>query len=312
MKSSKRYFLLILFSFILIAAAAAQSNQIRYALIPESPCPGEPVTIGVSGALKQAVLVANGRQLAKASFFPVPADAGRPGFMTAILTIPNTMSAKTAIIRLENESGIIMEIPILIADREFVTDTIRLDQVLTDIRTDSSSRRVAESNRIWEILSTTGSDIYHTGNFIPPVTSTRITSAFGERRVYQYSDGRRDTSIHAGLDYGVPTGTEVFACGNGKVVLARMMIVSGNAVFIEHAPGIYSLYYHLDKIDVTEGDIVTAGTRIGLSGATGLATGPHLHWDIRVNTETTDPDTFLSRPIIDKDKIISRIYGIGN
>ena len=312
MKTFKRYFLFVLFSFILIVSAAAQSNSVRYTLIPESPCPGEPVTIGVNSMLKQAVLVANGRQLAKAAFFRIPADIGKPGFMTAVLTIPNTINTSSAIIRLENESGIITEIPIVIANREFVTDTIRLDPVLTDIRTDSSSQRVAESNKIWDTLNTVGSDIYHTGNFIPPVTSTRRTSAFGERRVYQYSDGRRDTSIHAGLDYGVSTGTEVVACGNGKVVIARMMIVSGNAVFIEHAPGIYSLYYHLDRIDVTEGDIVTAGTRIGLSGATGLATGPHLHWDIRVNTETTDPDTFLSRPIIDKDKIISRIYGIGN
>jgi murein DD-endopeptidase MepM/ murein hydrolase activator NlpD len=87
-----------------------------------------------------------------------------------------------------------------------------------------------------------------------------------------------------------------------------MRIVTGNTVIIEHAPGIYSLYYHLDRINVQEGAIVTAGAVIGLSGSTGLSTGPHLHWELRINTEGTDPDAFVSRPVIDKDLIISRIY----
>ena len=305
-----RAFVFLLIYFIFAASAGAQLNPIRYAMIPENPCPGDPVTIGVSGNVKQAVLAVNGRILARADFFPVPAADGNQGFMAAVLTIPNTLSSASMLveIRLENENRIITIIPVVMTVREFEAETIRLDRLLTDIRTDASPQRVAESNLLWSVLSATGSDVYHTGSFIPPVSSTRRTSSFGERRIYVYSDGGRDTSIHAGLDYGVPTGTEVAACGNGKVVLARSMIVAGNAVILEHAPGIYSLYYHLSRIDVTEGVLVTAGTVIGLSGATGLATGPHLHWDIRVNTETTDPDAFLARPIIDKELIISKIY----
>jgi murein DD-endopeptidase MepM/ murein hydrolase activator NlpD len=105
----------------------------------------------------------------------------------------------------------------------------------------------------------------------------------------------------------VPTGTEVRACGPGKVVLAGFRIVTGNSVVLEHLPGVYSLYYHLDKIEVSEGSMVDAGTVLGLSGATGLATGPHLHWEIRVSGENTDPDAFLGRPILDKDAILAKI-----
>jgi len=105
----------------------------------------------------------------------------------------------------------------------------------------------------------------------------------------------------------VPTGTEVRACAAGKVVLARNRIVTGNSVVIEHLPGLYSLYYHMDSINVPEGIIVEASYPLGMSGSTGLATGPHLHWEIRVSTESADPDAFLARPILDKKDIINRM-----
>jgi murein DD-endopeptidase MepM/ murein hydrolase activator NlpD len=282
-------------------------SQFRYAVIPESPRPGEPVTIGINGTARQAVLRANGRQLARGYFFTVPAENGQQGFMAAVITVPSTATPGEAVIRLENENGVLIEIPLIIADRQFDSDVIDLNPTLTGIRTDPSPQRIAEAARLTAILNRTGDEIYHTGAFVPPVTSTRRTSLFGSRRVYRYAGGGTDTSIHAGVDYGVPTGTQVLACGTGKVVLATMRIVTGNSVILEHAPGIYSLYYHLDTINVQEGEIVATGTLLGTSGSTGLATGPHLHWEIQINAENTDPDAFVARPIIDKDAILSRI-----
>jgi hypothetical protein len=276
-------------------------SQIKYVVIPENPRPGEPVTIAVEADIKQAVLIRGQRQLAKADFFAVH------DLKIAILAIPSTVDSGDAVIKLENESGLLCEIPFTIAPREFVAEIIELNPVLTGIRTDPSPQRTEESNLLWQILTTTGNVVYHTGAFVTPVISTRRTSYFGDRRVFKYSNGTSDTSIHAGVDYGVPTGTRVRACAAGKVILARDRIVTGKSVVIEHAPGIYSLYYHLNSIEAQEGSLINTGDLLGLSGSTGLATGPHLHWELRVNTENTDPDAFLTRPIIDKNLILSKI-----
>jgi murein DD-endopeptidase MepM/ murein hydrolase activator NlpD len=246
--------------------------------------------------------------LARAAFFFTPGERGQRGFYTAVLTIPSTAASGNAIIRITNNNGILCDIPVIIAPRTFQSETIRLNPSLTALVSEPCPQRTAESHRLWEILNTTGNRIYHTGPLIPPVTSTRRTSRFGTRRINQYSDGRNVTSIHAGVDFGIPTGTEVYASGAGRVVLSRYRILTGFSVIIEHAPGIYSLYYHLDSVSAAEETIVETGQLIGLSGSTGFSTGPHLHWEIRVSTENTDPDAFVSRSIIDKDLIISRIY----
>ena len=301
----KRILFTLVLGFTLTFFAAA---QIGYTVIPDNPRPGEPVTIGASAEEKEARLFVDGRQLARTKFFSVPADGGNRGFYAAVLTIPSTARPGSAIISLYNQWDIAYEIPITITPRNFVSEVIELNPANTGIRTDPNPQRNTEAERLWAILSTTGSQIYHSGAFVLPVTSTRRTSFFGDRRVFQYSNGGSDTSIHAGVDFGVPTGTRVIACGAGKVILAVMRVVTGNSVIIEHAPGIYSLYYHLDSISVQEGAIVQAGTLVGLSGSTGLSTGPHLHWEVRVSTENTDPDAFVARPILDKALIISRIY----
>ena len=295
--------------FLTTLAAAAQSGQFRYAVIPENPRPGEPVTIGIGAAnkVRQAALMVDEKRLARAAFFAVPAGEGKLNFMAAVLTVPSTARPGPALIIVEGPTGVLLEIPLNIEDRDFVSEVIELNPVLTGIRVDPDPQKTAESELLWAILSRTGREIYSTGAFAPPVSSTRLTSFFGDRRVYKYSNGASDTSIHAGIDFGVPTGTPVQACGPGKVVLARFRIVTGNSVVIEHLPGVYSLYYHLDSIEVDEGVIVNTGTLLGLSGATGLATGPHLHWEIRVSGENTDPDAFIARPILDKDAILGKI-----
>jgi murein DD-endopeptidase MepM/ murein hydrolase activator NlpD len=295
----------------------------RIALIPEDPRPGEPITLALAagpgtGGLKAAELLnARGRRLSRAAFFPLPVDDGggkaagpAPGagiLWAAVLAVPATAQSGPAVIRLEGIPGPLNKIPLTIGKRDFASETIALNQDLTELRTLPDPQKTAESERLWAILSRTGTEIYCAGAFVPPVTSTRRTSFFGDRRVFKYSDGNSGVSIHAGVDYGVPTGTPVTACGPGKVVLARRRIVTGNSVVLEHLPGVYSIYYHLDSIAVSEGALAAAGTLLGAVGATGLATGPHLHWEIRVSGENTDPDAFLARPLLDKDAILAKM-----
>ncbi|MDR3343284.1 MAG: M23 family metallopeptidase [Treponema sp.] len=296
----------------------AQDGGIRLAAIPEDPRPGDPVTVGLAMMaatardtnLRVVLLNAQGQRLSRASFFNLTTDKDGTSLMAAILAVPSTARPGSAVISVESGSGSMGTMNITIGSRDFVSEEIALDQDNTNLRTLPDPKKTAEANTLWAILSRTGTEVYTAESFKSPVTSTRRTSFFGDRRVFKYVDGSRDTSIHAGIDYGVPTGTEVRACAPGKVVLARSRIVTGNSVIIEHLPGVYSLYYHLDKIAVSEGSLVLGGDLVGQSGSTGLATGPHLHWEIRVAGENTDPDACVAHAILDKDAIVSKLIPV--
>ena len=291
-----------------------------FAVVPSIVRPGEPVTIAFLGSLSltgntgtQAVLVdTRGRRLTRAPFFAFTqinateqtGTAVGAEVFVAIMAVPSTAVNGLFTIIIEKDEEVLKELPLEVEFRSFYSETIALDARNTAIRTEPDPQRTREAEILWSILNRTGSDFYDGGPFIPPVTSTRRTSAFGSRRVYEYVTGATDTAIHAGVDYGVPTGTEVYASAGGRVVLARNRIVTGYSVILEHLPGVYSLYYHLNEIIVEEGAIVSSGEVLGHSGSTGLSTGPHLHWEIRISGENTCPDILIARAILDKDEIL--------
>ena len=185
-------------------------------------------------------------------------------------------------------------LPFSIQKKQFASERIVLDARNTGIRKDVSPERRAQSEKLNKILETViPQDVYTLKPFTIPVDSKRITSGFGDRRVFEYTDKKTSTSLHYGIDYGVPTGTPVHSCAEGKVVLAENRISTGWSVVIEHLPGLYSLYYHMDSLNVQEGQYVKQGEKLGLSGATGLATGPHLHWEVRLNMGAVNPEFFL-------------------
>jgi murein DD-endopeptidase MepM/ murein hydrolase activator NlpD len=294
------------------AASAALEEAPRMALVPEEVRPGEPFAAaflsagdGGAGNYRAALLGPRGERLAGAAFFSPDRDA--PELLTALLAAPSTAPPGEALVLVERDGIPLGELVLRIAGREFAAEEIALDQRNTDIRTAPDPQKTLESEQLAAILRSAGTEVYAAGPFVPPVASTRRTSFYGDRRVYRYVTGGSDTAIHAGVDYGVPTGTEVRACAAGKVALARFRIATGNSVVLEHLPGVYSLYYHLDSIQVGQGGMVHAGDLLGKSGATGLATGPHLHWEIRVSGENADPDAFLARAVLDKDAILSKL-----
>ena len=126
------------------------------------------------------------------------------------------------------------------------------------------------------------------GNFHAPVASA-ATDSFGTRRML---NGKLAT-IHKGADFRAATGTPVHASNSGMVVLARPLYYEGNCVIIDHGMGLFTLSMHFSRIDVHEGQRVKAGDRLGLSGATGRVTGPHLHWAVRWQGAMLDPVKLL-------------------
>ncbi|MCV3398572.1 M23 family metallopeptidase [Campylobacter lari] len=128
------------------------------------------------------------------------------------------------------------------------------------------------------------------GNFAYPLES-KITSAFGKARLFN------DTlkSYHSGTDFRAASGTKIYASNGGIVRIASNRYYAGNSVVIDHGYGIYSQYYHLSKLNVKAGQKVKKGELIGLSGASGRVTGPHLHFGILVNGVQVDPLDFIAK-----------------
>jgi murein DD-endopeptidase MepM/ murein hydrolase activator NlpD len=126
------------------------------------------------------------------------------------------------------------------------------------------------------------------GSFAPPVNAA-ISDVFGVQRVFNGSV----QSTHQGLDFRVPSGTSVAAVNSGRVILARPLFFEGNCVVIDHGQGLLTLYFHLSKFSVKEGDDVSKGRPIGLSGGTGRATGPHLHLAVRWQGVYLNPQVLL-------------------
>jgi murein DD-endopeptidase MepM/ murein hydrolase activator NlpD len=128
-----------------------------------------------------------------------------------------------------------------------------------------------------------------TGNFKPPVAA-KSTPSFGESRILN----EEKSSLHRGTDFPVNEGTPVEASNSGTVVLAKELFYEGNCIIIDHGQKFFTIYMHLSKINVAAGDKVAKGAHIGLSGATGRVTGPHLHMGVRWNGAYLDPVQLLA------------------
>ena len=123
------------------------------------------------------------------------------------------------------------------------------------------------------------------GNFRPPLHLAPQSDSFGNQRIF---NGKLD-SVHRGLDYHAKMRTPVAAINGGRVVLARPLYFEGGCVIIDHGLGLMSIYMHLSKIEVAVGKKVRRGQIIALSGASGRATGPHLHLGVRWEGSYLDP-----------------------
>jgi hypothetical protein len=120
--------------------------------------------------------------------------------------------------------------------------------------------------------------------------NTRITSGFGDGREFN----GQVQSRHTGLDFAGNVGAPVYAAARGVVALVDSFFLAGDVIYIDHGEGLVTAYFHLSRQDVAAGDTVQAGQLIGLVGATGRVTGPHLHFVVRFGRITVNPLSFLS------------------
>lgn len=149
-------------------------------------------------------------------------------------------------------------------------------EIAEDKETKEEAFKTMSAEREWE------------GSFTRPVDAS-ISDLFGVERIFNGTV----QSTHQGLDFRAPAGTPVEAVNRGKVILARPLFFEGNCIVIDHGQGLLSLYLHLSKFLVKEGDTVDKGQSIALSGGTGRATGPHLHLAVRWQGVYLNPETLL-------------------
>jgi len=220
-----------------------------------------------------------------------------------LLGVASTIRPGTYDLRVHGSPGdLSFRSAVRVGERSFVSEDIPLSTTISELRRNEDPRKREQALEMIALTNSFRKDAtFWARNFSMPVASTRRTSRFGDRRRFIYADGAEARSVHNGVDLAAPAGTPVYAPGSGRVVFARERIVTGNSVVIEHFPGVYGLFYHLDTIDVAEGDLLEAGAPIGTVGSTGVSTGPHLHWELRVGGVSVDPGTFLETPLVDTE-----------
>jgi len=175
-----------------------------------------------------------------------------------------------------------------IHEAHYHTGTLTVAPKFVEPPAKESARIKAEVELKEKVFAASASEPLWSGDFRAPVHAAP-TDSFGTRRTF---NGQL-ASVHKGMDFRAATGTVVRAGNSGVVVLARPLYYEGNCVVIDHGLGLYTLSMHLSRIDVREGQHVAKGQPLGLSGATGRVTGPHLHWAVRWQNAYLDPAKLL-------------------
>lgn len=175
-----------------------------------------------------------------------------------------------------------------VAARRFPTRRLRVAPRYANPPESEIERIRQESERLRDIFQSVTPHRWK-GPFLMPV-GDHPASNFGARSIFN----GQPRNPHAGIDFMSQEGTPVRAPNDGQVVLAENLFFTGNTVVVDHGLGLYSLLAHLSRIDVTPGQAVESGATVGLVGATGRVTGPHLHWAVRLNEARVDPISLIA------------------
>jgi murein DD-endopeptidase MepM/ murein hydrolase activator NlpD len=180
--------------------------------------------------------------------------------------------------------------PVSVSAVRYPTTELTVEPRYVELNPEDQQRASRESGEIDSIYSTITSEVYWEEPFMVPIPGATGGRNFGHRRVFN----GQPRAPHSGADLSAATGTPIKAANRGRVVLAKDLFFSGNAVFVDHGLGVYTVYLHLSEIGVEPGDMVERGQTVGLAGATGRVTGPHLHWGARVVDARVDPFSLLA------------------
>lgn len=171
-----------------------------------------------------------------------------------------------------------------IMDKDYPAQHLSLPESMVTPPQEVINRIIKERDLTVNALNTINHDRFWTEEFVRPV-SGEVSSPFGVRRFLN----EQPRSPHRGVDFRGAEGTPIKAMDAGQVILTGDYYYGGQTVIVDHGLGFQSLYMHLSKIEVSEGDYISRGEQIGLVGMTGRSTGPHLHFGVYILGEAVDP-----------------------
>ncbi len=222
---------------------------------------------------------------------PVPLlVVGDPSAWTVIVGIPLAAALGTARIQVQMDGGAARSIDYEVRPKKYREQRLRVAPGHVDLSPADQARYEREREHMAKVMATFSSPVEGDAlTMAAPVPGPR-SSSFGLRRVFN----GQARSPHSGMDIAAPSGTPVKAPLAARVIDTGDYFFNGGTVWLDHGGGLLTLYCHLSQTSVRVGDVLRTGETLGAVGATGRATGPHLHWGVMLNRTMVDPDLFLA------------------
>jgi hypothetical protein len=268
-------------------AFAGSDETLSIAVSIGTPALGDPVVVEVAanGAVDNMVLRWKG------AVWPMREIA--PGRYEGLIGVDLDDPVGPAVVSAEgflDGARVRAEAKVMISPRKFAVQELTLPKGMAEFDNATLVRIGAEAAELSRRFSRVTPPRWRTP-FLPPVEEYRPEN-FGARRVIN-GDPRMP---HSAVDIRLPGGTPVRAIADGRVAFAGEQFFAGRSVVIDHGGGVFSVYYHLKEFSVAEGQEISRGDRVGSVGATGRATGPHLHFGVRVPGGRIDPTRLFALP----------------
>ena len=235
-----------------------------------------------SGFLKHYVAFAGKRY----NFFPTKVDTQNNYYALVPVNYYAKLKSEKLVVVVVDTSGKkrYKTFPVQIIDGNYKKEQLKVAPSKAKFSTKNKALISKEYKEAMHIYNTITPTPFWNTSFTYPM-QTKITSAFGNKRLFNNSL----KSYHSGTDFRAKMGTPIYSVNSGKVVLVKKRYFAGNSVLLDHGEGIYTGYYHMSKFKVKKGQFVKKGQLLGLAGATGRVTGPHLHFSVRIGGVQVDP-----------------------
>ncbi len=279
-----------LFFFLFFPSLSLLADPWHLSWEPKSPRQGEALMIRLEG-VREAEVLSGAFSERPLHFFPL-------GSGIAALTgidLEEKAGLRSFYIEISDASGKSKRLQgeVRVREGRFGVERLELPREKVELEARTLSRVRKEAAKMKAVLDEVTPEPLWQGGFLLPIEAKAPPSGFGLRRIIN----GKPRSPHTGADLKAAPGTPVRAANRGRVVLVDEHFFAGRLVVLDHGLGVHTMYFHLQKQLVREGEVVLKGQPIGTVGATGRVTGPHLHFGVRIQGARVDPLSLLGLPL---------------